>query len=168
MILACASSRLMHIAAASSMPKLVPGDKYDARITTQWTASDQAFDVIEILSKDGKQISKLDLSQVGGSRRFVYKRQWNRTGEFFIVSTSSIHSTWHTRTFVFGARMQKFIELDEYLRPIVGGDFVISEKNQLTVQIQNGVGLGSAPPLHVQIDLAELENVASKTKPMPQ
>jgi hypothetical protein len=149
---------------AEIIPKIMRGKKYDARISSQITGPGEGFDVIEIRTKDGKDISKLDLSQVGGSKRGVYKQQWTRTGDFFVVSTSSPHSTWHLRTFVFGARTKRFIELDGYLRPVVG-DFRITE-NQLIVAIQNGVGLGTAPPLHVRVNLAELENVAANTKPL--
>jgi hypothetical protein len=115
------------------------------------------YDIIEVINKKTNQSWHLDLSELGQSPRSFYRGCWSSDGRFFAFSTTSVHSVWHTNTYIFGVRNKQYFEIDRYIGPVIDGKLRMNGNALICVNILNAVDGVDGPPVTVQLDLNQLE-----------
>jgi hypothetical protein len=123
-------------------------------ITAQFTE-----DTVEIRSREsGNLLLRYPMTSASGSTgRYVLKAEWSPDSAFFVFSSFSAgaHSSWNYRTFVYSLALNRFISIDELVRPVVDPNFKIISPHNLEVQTLNRKGV-DAESVKTTIDLSAL------------
>jgi hypothetical protein len=89
--------------------------------------------------------------------RYVLKSEWTTDSKFFLFSTfsSGAHSSWNFQTFVYSVDANKFVSVDEKLRPVTDHDFQLTSPHTLQVETLSPSGI-DFPSFKRTVDLATL------------
>jgi hypothetical protein len=115
-------------------------------------------DTVKIVSKESGSHAEFSMaSQNGANGRNVLKAQWSPDSKFFVFSTFSSggHSGWNFRTFVYSVDANKFVSVDEKVRPVTDEDFQLIPPHTLQVEALNPLGI-DFPSFKRMIDLVTL------------
>jgi WD40 repeat protein len=115
-------------------------------------------DTVKIVSRESGSHAEFSMtSHSGANGRNVLKAQWSPDSKFFVFSTFSSggHSGWNFRTFVYSVDANKFVSLDEKVRPVTDKDFQLIPPHTLQVETLNPSGI-DFPSFNRTIDLAAL------------
>ena len=99
---------------------------------------------VTIVSKEkGSQAEFPMTSQGGGDGRYVLKSEWSSDSKFFVFSTFSAgaHSSWNFKTFVYSVDANKFVSVDEKVRPVTDERFQLISPHTLQVETLNPSGI---------------------------
>lgn len=115
-------------------------------------------DTVAIVSRDSG--SRIEFPMTSGSEwngRYVLKSEWTPDSKFFVFSTlsSGAHSSWNFQTFVYSVDANKFVSVDEKLRPVTEHDFQLTSPQTLQVETLNPSGI-DFPSFKRTVDLATL------------
>ena len=78
-------------------------------------------DTVEIVSRKSPARAKFPMTfERGANGRYVLKAEWSPDSRFFVFSTfsSGAHSSWNFRTFVFSVDANKFVSVDDRIKPV--------------------------------------------------
>lgn len=117
-----------------------------------------AEDTVTIILKEaGSQAEFPMTSQAGSKGRYVLKSEWSPDSKFFVFSTfsSGAHSSWNFKTFVYSVDVNKFISVDEKVRPVTDKNFQLTEPHTLQVETLNPSGI-DFPSFKRMVDLTTL------------
>jgi dipeptidyl aminopeptidase/acylaminoacyl peptidase len=113
---------------------------------------------VTIVSKEkGSQAEFPMTSQGGGNGRHVLKSEWSPDSKFFVFSTFSAgaHSSWNFKTFVYSVDANKFVSVDEKVRPVTDERFQLISPHTLQVETLNPSGI-DFPSFKRTVDLPTL------------
>jgi hypothetical protein len=133
-----------------------PDGKFMAQIISKRAQFTE--DTVTIISrKSGTRAEFPMTSDSGASGRYVLKLEWSPDSKFFVFSTfsSSAHSSWNCRTFVYCVDANKFVSVDDKVRPVTDKDFQLIAPHTLQVDTLNPSGI-DFPSFKRTIDLASL------------
>jgi len=132
----------------------------DGRFMAQIVSKKAEFteDTVAIVSRETS--SRTEFSMTSDSEwngRYVLKSEWSPDSRFFVFSTFSSggHSGWNFRTFVYSVDANKFVSVDEKIRPVTDHDFQLLPSHTLQVETLNPLGI-DYPSMKRTIDLATL------------
>ena len=115
-------------------------------------------DTVEIVSRKSPARAKFPMTfERGANGRYVLKAEWSPDSRFFVFSTfsSGAHSSWNFRTFVFSVDANKFVSVDDRIKPVTNKDFQLIPLHTLQIETLNPKGI-DFPSLKETIDLATL------------
>ncbi len=115
-------------------------------------------DTVKIVSREFGSHAEFSMtSQSGANGRNVLKAQWSPDSKFFVFSTFSPggHSGWNFRTFIYSVYANKFVSVDEKVRPVINQDFQLIPPHTLQVETLNPLGI-DFPSFKRTIDLVTL------------
>lgn len=115
-------------------------------------------DTVKIISRESGSYAEFAMtSKSGANGRNVLKGEWSPDSKFFVFSTFSSggHSGWNFRTFVYSVDANKFVSVDEKVRPVTNEDFKLIPPHTLQVETLNPLGI-DYPSMIRTFDLATL------------
>jgi len=115
-------------------------------------------DTVTIVSKESGFRSQFPMtSKSGANGRYVLKSEWSPDSKFFVFSTfsSGAHSSWNFQTFAYSVDANKFVSVDDKVRPVTDKDFQILPPHTLQVDTLNPSGI-DFPSFKRTIDLVTL------------
>jgi len=132
----------------------------DTKFTAEIIAKDTQFteDTVAIVSKPSGLRTEFPMTSATGSNgRNVLKAEWSPDSKFFVFSTfsSAGHSSWNFQTFVYSVDTNKFVSVDEKVRPITDKNFQLLAPHTLQVDTLNPSGI-DFPSMKRTIDLPSL------------
>ena len=133
-----------------------PDDKFMAQIVSK--KAEFTEDTVAIVSKESG--SRVEFAMTSGSEwngRYVLKSEWSADSKFFVFSTfsSGAHSSWNFQTFVYSVDENKFVSVDEKLRPVTDHDFQLTSPHTLQIETLNPSGI-DFPSFKRTVDRATL------------
>jgi hypothetical protein len=132
----------------------------DGRFVAQISSKEGEFteDTVTISSKQLASRAEFAMtSERGANGRYVLKSEWSSDSKFFVFSTFSSggHSSWNFRTFAYSVDANKFVSIDEKVRPVTDQEFHLISPHTLEVETLNPSGI-DFPSLKRTVDLATL------------
>ena len=96
-------------------------------------------------------------SKSGDNGRNVLKAEWSPDSKFFVFSTFSSggHSSWNFQTYVYSVDSNKFVSVDEKVRPVTDERFQLISPHTLQVETLNPSGI-DFPSFKRTVDLPTL------------
>ena len=133
-----------------------PNGEFMAQIVSK--KAEFTEDTVAIVSRESG--SRVEFPMTSGSvwnGRYVLKSEWTPDSKFFLFSTfsSGAHSSWNFQTFVYSVDANKFVSVDEKLRPVTDHDFQLISPHTLQVETLNPSGI-DFPSFKRTVDLATL------------
>src|SRR5438552_14243494 len=133
-----------------------PDGKFMAQIMSK--KAEFTEDTVAIVSREsGSRVEFPMTSDSAWNGRYLLKSEWSPDSKFFVFSTFSSggHSGWNFRTFVYSVDANKFVSVDEKIRPVTDHDFQLLPSHTLQVETLNPLGI-DYPSMKRTIDLATL------------
>jgi WD40 repeat protein len=132
----------------------------DGKFTAEISSKEAQFteDTVTIVSKESGARAEFPMtSKTGANGRNVLKAEWSPDSKFFVFSTFSSggHSSWDFQTFVYSTDANKFVSVDEKVRPVTDKDFQLLPPHTLQVDTLNPSGI-DFPSFERTIDLVSL------------
>ena len=132
----------------------------DGNFTVEIRSKEAQFteDTVKITSRASGFRAEFPMTATSGANgRNILKSEWSPDSKFFVFSTfsSSGHSSWNFQTFVYSTDANKFVSVDEKVRPVTSKDFQLIAPHTLQVETLNPSGI-DFPSFKRTIDLATL------------
>jgi hypothetical protein len=148
------------LACADVYPRLLwsPNQQLKATVETKRPQKGDFFDMIKVENKKGDSIGSFSLEKnESGTARYVYKARWSPDSRFLIFSTlnSGGHSFWHTTTYFFDSKTQKFYELDRFIGLVIEPDFNVSKPDIVETKVSNPKLGVDGDPIPRRVSLAK-------------
>jgi WD40 repeat protein len=115
-------------------------------------------DTVKIVSRESGSRAEFPMtSESKANGRNVLKAEWSPDSRFFVFSTfsSGVHSSWNFQIFVYSVDANKFVSVDEKVRPVTEKDFQLISPHTLQVETLNPLGI-DFPSFKRTMDLVTL------------